>query len=88
MVQGLPAVDWKKPENNAKLFAAVLALFPGTPNYKKIAEVFGESASNVTSGEATLLIYYHIAMALSLAFRNTKTMGPLNQFLYRSQHPI
>lgn len=43
MVQGLPAVDWKKPENNAKLFAAVLALFPGTPDSKKIAAVFGES---------------------------------------------
>ncbi|CAD6586324.1 MAG: hypothetical protein ASARMPREDX12_002335 [Alectoria sarmentosa] len=41
MVQGLPAVDWKKPENNAKLFAAVLALIPGTPDYKKIAAVFG-----------------------------------------------
>lgn len=46
MVQGLPAVDWKKPENNAKLIAAVLALFPGTPDCKKIAAVFGESASN------------------------------------------
>lgn len=42
MVQGLPAIDWKKPENNAKLFAAVLALIPGTPNYKQIAKVFGE----------------------------------------------
>lgn len=43
MAQGQPAVDWKKPENNAKLFAAVLALIPGTPDYKKIAAVFGES---------------------------------------------
>ena len=43
MVQELPAVDWKNPENNAKLFAAVLALIPGTPDYKKIAAVFGES---------------------------------------------
>ena len=42
MVQGLPAVDWKKPENNAKLFAAVIALIPGTPDYKKIAAAFGE----------------------------------------------
>lgn len=42
MVQGLPAVDWKKPENNAKLFAAVLATIPGTPNHKQIAKVFGE----------------------------------------------
>lgn len=41
MVQGLPAVDWKKPENNAKLFAAVLAMIPGTPDYKQIAKVFG-----------------------------------------------
>ena len=44
MAQGQAAVDWKKPENNAKLFAAVLALIPGTPDYKKIAAVFGESA--------------------------------------------
>lgn len=43
MAQGQPAVDWKKPENNAKLFAAVLALIPGTPDYKKIAAVFGPS---------------------------------------------
>ena len=42
MVQGLPVIDWKKPENNAKLFAAVLALIPGTPDYKKIAAVFGK----------------------------------------------
>ena len=42
MVQGLPAVDWKKPENNAKLFAAVLFMIPGTPDYKKIASVFGK----------------------------------------------
>ena len=42
MVQGLPAVDWKDAKNNAKLFAAVLALIPGTPDYKKIASVFGE----------------------------------------------
>ena len=42
MVKGLAAVDWKKPENNGKLFAAVLAQFPGTPDYKKIAAIFGE----------------------------------------------
>lgn len=41
MVQGLPAIDWKKADNNAKLFAAVLALFPGTPDHKKIATAFG-----------------------------------------------
>lgn len=49
MVQGLPAIDWKKPENNAKLFAAVLASIPGTPNYKTIAAAFGESALIVVS---------------------------------------
>lgn len=63
MAQGLPAVDWKKPENNAKLFAAVLALIPGTPDYKKIAAVFGESASIIRSS-ATLLICYHISVDL------------------------
>ena len=46
MVQGLPAVDWKSTDNNTKLFAAVLTLFPGTPDNKKIAAVFGESTSN------------------------------------------
>lgn len=48
MVQGLPAVDWKMPDNNTKLFAAVLTLFPGTPDHKKIAAVFGKSTSNPT----------------------------------------
>ena len=47
MPQGQPAVDWKNPENNAKLFAAVLALIPGTLDYKKIAKVFGKSAAAV-----------------------------------------
>ena len=51
MVQGLPAVDWKKQENNAKLFAAVLALVPGTPDYKKIAAVFGEFTLAISSLE-------------------------------------
>ena len=51
MVQGLPAIDWKKPENNAKLFAAVLALIPGTPDYKKIAAVFGEFTPAISSLE-------------------------------------
>lgn len=51
MVQGLPAIDWKKADNNAKLFAAVLALFPGTPDHKKIATAFGESALVLVSFE-------------------------------------
>ena len=51
MVQGLPAVDWKKPENTAKLFAAVLAMFPGTPDYKNIAAVFGKFTLAISSFE-------------------------------------
>ena len=54
MVQGLAAVDWKKPENNAKLFAAVISLIPGTPDYKKIAAAFGEFALVIAS-----LYYQH-----------------------------
>ena len=44
MVQGQPAIDWKKPENNAKLIAAVLDQFSGNPDCKKIAKTFGEFA--------------------------------------------
>jgi hypothetical protein len=40
MVQGLPAVKWT-PENNAKLLQAIVAIHAGTPDYKKIAAVFG-----------------------------------------------
>ncbi|KAF6219939.1 hypothetical protein HO133_003764 [Letharia lupina] len=82
MVQGLPAVDWKKPENNAKLFAAVLALIPGTPDYKKIAAVFGESFLIVTSSKATIVINYHIATALGLNFHKTKTIGTADGICY------
>ena len=81
MVQGLPAVDWKKPENNAKLFAAVLALIPGTPDYKKIAAVFGESALTIMSSEETLLVYYHVAMALDLKYRNITTLETADELL-------
>lgn len=51
MVQGLPAVDWKKTENTVKLFAAVLTLFPGTPDHKKLAAVFGEFILAISSLE-------------------------------------
>lgn len=81
MVQGLPAVDWKKPENNAKLFAAVLALIPGTPDYKKIAAVFGESFLIIMSSEETLLIYYHVTMALNLIYHNIKTIETADELL-------
>ena len=68
MVKGLAAVDWKKPENNAKLFAAVLASIPGTLDYKKIAAVFGESASSGKNFGHQKQLYDHIAMAFGLKF--------------------
>ena len=51
MVQGLPAIDWKKPENTVKLLAAVLALFPGAPDCKKLAAAFGEFILAISSLE-------------------------------------
>ena len=51
MVQGLPAIDWKKAENTVKLFAEVLTLFPGTPDHKKIAVAFGEFILAISSLE-------------------------------------
>ena len=65
MVQGTPAVDWKNPANNAKLFAAVLALLNGTPDYKLIAAAFGESAATVASFDHQKQIYGRIAMRLT-----------------------
>lgn len=44
MIQGIPAVEWKKTENNAKLFAAVLCL-----NY-----LSGAAGTNILAGDSFL----------------------------------
>ena len=48
MVQGLPAVKWT-PENNHKLLQVLVVIHAGTPDYKKIASVFGKSLSLMSS---------------------------------------
>ena len=46
MVQGLPAVKWT-PENNHKLLQALVIIHAGTPDYKKLASVFGKFLSPI-----------------------------------------
>ena len=83
MVQGVPAIDWKKPENNAKLFAAVLALIPGTPDCKKIAKAFGESALGFASylSQMRPSLFYYIAAAHGLISKTTKLIEKANLVL-------
>lgn len=85
MVQGLPAVDWKKPENNAKLFAAVLALIPGTPDYKKIAAVFGPNVpANAISYRLNVVRKEGVALGLSPGSGSFSTPTKINRAAKRA----